>query len=256
MSNLPFCLRNTQSALVVGAGHGIGLGLVKHINELAPEVSIWSTYRSYDHAQDLLTLAELNPNIKALCVDPSQEDSLSQLCQNISESSKGLDLLINTVGVLHDEQVKPEKSMKYCSMDNLLHYFKVNACIAPLLAKVFMNLLKASQCSVFASISAKVGSIGDNQLGGWYGYRASKAALNMFIKTIALEFVGRRMSTMAFAIHPGTTYTQLSEPYIARTKLKVHSAEESARNIMAVLEGKSLDDTGTFWSWDGSQIQW
>lgn len=251
-----FNIEKIECGLLIGAGHGIGLALVEEVNQISPTAKLWATYRREDKARGLLEFARSRSNIVPICLDPSEEEQLVSLKNDISGSSRSLDLLINTVGVLHDEELKPEKSVRQCNLDKLMRYFKINACISPLLAKVFMDQLRASNQSAFVTISAKVGSITDNKMGGWYGYRASKAALNMFTKTIALEFEGRKMNTIALAIHPGTTRTDLSEPYIAKTKLKVHSPGESAENIVSLIDGKSRADTGTFWSWDGTQLEW
>ena len=109
---------------------------------------------------------------------------------------------------------------------------------------------------IFASISAKVGSIGDNQLGGWYGYRASKSALNMFIKTLAIEFDNRKIPAVVLAIHPGTTATELSRPYVSATKMTVHSVEKTADHILSILDQRNKQDSGKFLNWDGSELPW
>ena len=141
-------------------------------------------------------------------------------------------------------------------IENLLKSFKINASITPLIAKNLGALLKKDELSAFITISAKVGSIEDNKMGGWYAYRASKAALNMFIRTIAHEFVRRYKNVIVTSIHPGTTITDLSEPYIKKTNLKLHTPNETACNILSVLESQTIEDTGKFFSWDGSIIPW
>ena len=109
---------------------------------------------------------------------------------------------------------------------------------------------------MLVTISAKVGSISDNKLGGWYGYRASKSALNMFIKNISIEYKNRKAPCIALAIHPGTTDTELSKPFIARSKLTIHTPEQTAENILNVIDSKRLEDSGKFLSWDGTEIAW
>jgi NAD(P)-dependent dehydrogenase (short-subunit alcohol dehydrogenase family) len=110
--------------------------------------------------------------------------------------------------------------------------------------------------SVFATISAKVGSISDNRLGGWYAYRASKAALNMFIKNIAIEFARNKKKIILLSLHPGTTKTELSEPFTKNTKYQLHTPIETAKNLLSVIENKTLDDSGKFFSWDGEELPW
>lgn len=126
-----------------------------------------------------------------------------------------------------------------------------------LLAKHVLPLLKHSDRSVFASISAKVGSIGDNHLGGWYGYRASKAALNMFMRTTAIEYSRKSPQTLVVMLHPGTTDTRLSQPF-QRSVLpdKLFPVEQSVTQLLAVIEALRPDDSGQFFSWDGSRLLW
>jgi NAD(P)-dependent dehydrogenase (short-subunit alcohol dehydrogenase family) len=128
--------------------------------------------------------------------------------------------------------------------------------ITPLLAKHFFELLKHKKPSVFAAISAKVGSIQDNQMGGWYGYRASKAALNMFLKNIALEFERRNAKTLVLALHPGTTVTELSKPFIAKTKYTLHTPEQTADNLLAVINEQDISSNKRFLSWDQTELPW
>ena len=245
------------SALVLGAGHGIGLALTEKLLRRAPDATIYATYRREETASGLLTLGEAHPErlIVSAC-DPCEEDDIAGLFALIKERSPKLDLVLNSVGVLHDQGMKPEKSLRDIRGDHLLEYFRVNSIVTPLLAKHAFPFLKHKSPSCFATVSAKVGSISDNQLGGWYGYRASKAALNMFLKGISIEFRQRGCHTITLAIHPGTTRTPLAEPFIQRTKLQLHDPEETAENILNVINGKTLAETGSFYSWDGSPLPW
>ena len=252
-----FTLKKVEAAAVCGAGHGIGLELTKTILEQQPNAQLFASYRNKDQAAGLLELQKAYGNrLKITCLKPTELGSLENFYNEISSRVKHLDLIINSIGVLHDEGCRPEKSLEQISLDRLIHSFTVNAAITPLLAKALLPLIRKSHFSLFASISAKVGSIEDNRLGGWYGYRASKSALNMFIKNIAIECQNRSIPCIALAIHPGTTKTSLSEPYIKNTKLKIHSPEETASNILSVLEGKTLHQSGKFYSWDHKEIPW
>lgn len=135
--------------------------------------------------------------------------------------------------------------------------FQVNAMGAALLTKHLMPLLKHGDPSLFGAISAKVGSIGDNRLGGWYGYRASKAALNMLIKTASLEYARRSPNTILVLLHPGTTDTRLSQPFQRGVPPeKLFPVSRTVAQLMAVMEGLTPADSGEFFSWDGSRLPW
>jgi NAD(P)-dependent dehydrogenase (short-subunit alcohol dehydrogenase family) len=126
-----------------------------------------------------------------------------------------------------------------------------------LLAKHLVPLLRHGDRSIFATISAKVGSIGDNQLGGWYGYRASKAALNMFMRTAAIEYGRKSPNTIVALLHPGTTDTRLSQPFQRNVPPeKLFSTERTVEQLWTVLNQLGPDNSGQFFSWDGAEIPW
>ena len=245
-----FNLENIKTAIVVGGGHGIGLGISQMLAAANRDLKLHVTYRNEQAAAPLLSWAADYPHVMCHQIDPMDEISWNQLRDSNFESKVPLDLLINSVGFLHDDEIKPEKSLRDIDVGQLQKYFAINSCITPLLAKVFLPHFRHKSPSCFAAVSAKVGSIGDNRLGGWYGYRASKAALNMFIKNIDIEFNQRGCKTKVLAIHPGTTITELSKPYIEKTSLKLHSTEETAQNILRVISESTKEDSGSFFSWD------
>lgn len=252
-----FKLKKVQYSTILGAGHGIGLALVRAILMESSESHVFASYREKNRAQSLLEMKKLYPNKLTLaCVNPTKENSLESFYQVVAGKASQMDLMINCVGVLDDLVCHPEKILSKISMEALTHSFIINSAVTPVFAKTFLPLIRKSPLSLFSSISAKVGSIEDNYLGGWYGYRASKAALNMFIKNIAIEFSNRSIPCLALSIHPGTTKTALSEPYIKKSKLKIHSTSETASNILDVFEGKKLHNSGKFFSWDGTEIPW
>ncbi len=138
-----------------------------------------------------------------------------------------------------------------------MHYFQVNSIGAILLAKHLLPLFKHGDRSVFATISAKVGSIGDNQLGGWYGYRASKAALNMLMKTASIEYGRTCPQAIVVTLHPGTTDTRLSLPFQGNVPPeKLFSVERTVTQLLTVIEQLEDSDSGQFFSWDGSRLPW
>ncbi|MFZ4378751.1 MAG: SDR family oxidoreductase [Polynucleobacter sp.] len=162
-------------------------------------------------------------------------------------------LIINTIGVLHTSDWMPEKRLEDISRDQLMDLMQINAIGPALTIKYFANLLD-SKNSVMATLSAKVGSIEDNRLGGWYSYRASKAALNMLIKTAAIEFARTKPNTALVAIHPGTVNSRLSQPFrgeqIGRPPL------DAAGDMLKVIESLKKEDSGSFVSYSGERLPW
>ena len=135
----------------------------------------------------------------------------------------------------------------------------INVVSTVLLAQVYKNFIKDANNPVFAALSAKVGSIEDNRMGGWYSYRISKAALNMTLKNIAIEYSRLNKKSCVCALHPGTTDTKLSEPFMrtAQKKYKIHSPSETAQHMINVIEkGQQARETGVFYSWDGQKLPW
>jgi NAD(P)-dependent dehydrogenase (short-subunit alcohol dehydrogenase family) len=245
------------TALVIGASQGIGLGFVRNLLN-NPQISkVYATYRSQASASDLLSLAQDSGQVHCLKADTTQEEQIATCCEQIKASGDRLHWAINCVGILHEGDIQPEKALRQLDADQLTRYFQVNSIGPALWAKHLLPLMKHSDRSLLATLSAKVGSIGDNRLGGWYGYRASKAALNMLLKTAAIEYRRRSPNTIVVALHPGTTDTKLSEPFqrnVAPEKL--FSVDRTVAQLLAVLEGLDSDDSGQFFSWDGTVIPW
>jgi NAD(P)-dependent dehydrogenase (short-subunit alcohol dehydrogenase family) len=252
-----FKLSDIKTAVIMGGGHGIGLALTKRLLSMNPNTHIFVSYRDENKAQELVNLGrEYRERLHVYQLDPIDESGLEHFVEQIKLQNTELDLCINAIGTLHDELAKPEKSLRDIDSQTLLHYFKVNSVITPLLAKHFFPLLKHKKPAIFAAISAKVGSIQDNRMGGWYGYRASKAALNMFLKNIALEFQRRNANTLVLALHPGTTVTELSKPFIAKTKYTLHTPEQTADNLLAVMNEQDIFSDKHFLSWDQTELPW
>jgi NAD(P)-dependent dehydrogenase (short-subunit alcohol dehydrogenase family) len=246
------------NAFVVGASQGIGLEFVRSLLQQDDIQHIFATYRNLDTAKELLTLKnEYGNRLTCLQVDITDESQIVAAVKIIQESVKQLHLAIYCVGVLHNHNFSPEKSLKQINAANLIYYFQVNSIGAVLLAKHLMPLFNKTDRSVFASISAKVGSIGDNRLGGWYGYRASKAALNMFLKTTAIEYSRRCPKTIVVALHPGTTDTRLSRPFQKNVPSeKLFPATKTVDLLSKVISNLEQKDSGEFFSWDGTQLPW
>jgi NAD(P)-dependent dehydrogenase (short-subunit alcohol dehydrogenase family) len=165
--------------------------------------------------------------------------------------------VIHTAGLLHGSSLQPEKRLSQVSRAALEQSFAVNAFAPLLLAQALDAALPAQAPFHFASLSARVGSISDNHLGGWYAYRAAKAAQNQLLRTLALEWRRRKPQGCVSLLHPGTTATALSSPFQAGVApQKLFSPARAAGQLLDVLEGLSPEQTGQFWAWDGQPIPW
>ncbi|MCG6133697.1 MAG: SDR family NAD(P)-dependent oxidoreductase [Nostoc sp. LLA-1] len=249
---------NNVNALIIGASQGIGLGFVQKLLDDSRITKIYATYRQIESAGELITLAKKYAG-KLICLsmDITEEAQIVAVIQEIKNEINKLHLVINCVGLLHEGNLQPEKNLRQIDSENLLRYFQINSIGSVLLAKHLLPLFRHREPSVFASISAKIGSIGDNQLGGWYGYRASKAALNMFMRTAAIEYKRSSPQTLVVTLHPGTTDTRLSRPFQSNVPPeKLFSVERTVTQLLSVIEQLQEGDSGQFFSWDGSKLPW
>jgi NAD(P)-dependent dehydrogenase (short-subunit alcohol dehydrogenase family) len=246
------------NGLIVGANGGIGLGFVRKLLEERKFSRIYATYRRQETAAELFKLQEEHPHrLVCLQVDITNESEITEAIAKIKQATDKLHLAINCVGILHQKSLQPEKSLRQINAENLMNYFQVNSIGAILLAKHLLPLFRHQERSVLATISAKVGSIGDNRLGGWYGYRASKAAVNMLMRTAAIEYARTCPKNIIVTLHPGTTDTQLSQPFQKNVPPeKLFSVERTVNQLFKVIEDLQTSDRGQFFSWDGSQLPW
>lgn len=253
------------NALVVGATQGIGLEFVNQLSQSDRVEHLFATYRSQNTADSLFALAEQSKQkLQCLEMDLTKEEQIASAIGTLSNTLKQADtqtaqlnLVINCVGLLHNQHQQPEKALRQLNPDKLLNYFQVNSIGPALLAKHLLPVLKHPQPSLFATISAKIGSIEDNRIGGWYGYRASKAALNMFLKTAAIEYSRRSPNTIIVMLHPGTTDTQLSQPFQRGVPPeKLFSTQRTVSQLIEVMSNATTEDNGAFFSWDGSRLPW
>lgn len=230
-------------AAVIGSSGSIGQALARRLADDGVAVHAFSRAGSEDDRRlvagqiDLLDEASIAAAAASLCGD------------------EPLDLMIVATGLLHDAALAPEKALRDLDAGKLARYFAVNAIGPALVAKHFVPLLSRSGRPVFAALSARVGSIGDNRLGGWFGYRASKAALNMLIKTIAIEQARVRPNTICVALHPGTVDTALSQPFQRRVADgQLLDPATSAERLLAVIAELRPEDSGCCIGWDGLRI--
>ncbi|MDN3556406.1 SDR family NAD(P)-dependent oxidoreductase [Halomonas maura] len=237
------------SALVTGASGGIGSALVDALLASPRPGRVLAVSRQAIRRPDA--------RLTALPLDITTPRGRDGLVEAIGDAP--LHLLINTLGMLHDAEagIAPEKTLGDLDAESLTRLFQVNAATPALLLKALEGALKGRHPALIASLSARVGSIGDNRLGGWYAYRASKAAHNMLMKTAAVEL--RRLNPQATVVclHPGTTDTALSAPFQSRVPAgKLFSTPFVAERLLGVLGRRTPEDSGDFRDWNDEPICW
>lgn len=236
------------NAVVIGASGGIGGAFVDLLSQYPSVGAV--------HALSRSGLEFTYPNVSGGVIDIENELSIEQAAQDIADRG-GCRLIIVAAGILHTSPSKqgPEKDWRYLDADWLARVYRINTIGPMMCAKYFLPLLPKDQKGVFAALSARVGSISDNRLGGWYGYRASKAALNQAIRTFSIELARKNKNAICVGLHPGTVDTDLSKPYQgAVTPENLFSPEMSARHLLKVIDGLSVSDTGNLFAWNGDLI--
>lgn len=246
------------TALVAGASRGIGLSFVRQLASGGRVRRVWAGCRDPEQATALAELAAGNDAVRLVRLDVTDEESLAAAAAAVGAENEPLDLVINCAGILHRPGgPTPERRLADVRADWLMEAFAVNGAGPLLLAKHLEPLLPRRERAVFASLSARVGSIGDNRLGGWYAYRASKAAQNMLIRTLSIELARRARGAICVALHPGTTDTELSRPFQGGVpESKLFTAERAVEQLLRVIDGLGPGDNGRFIAWNGERIPW
>jgi len=248
-----------SQALVQGASRGIGLEFVRQLLAQPAVGRVFAGCRAPDQADELEALAASESRLQVVPLDVNDEASIARAAATVVNATDRLHLVVNCAGLLHGgpASLAPEKRLADVRPEALAASFAVNAFGPLLVAKHFERLLAHRERAAFASISARVGSIGDNRLGGWYAYRGAKAAQNMFTKTLSVEWARSRRNVTCVALHPGTTDTDLSRPFQANVPPeKLFTVERTVRQLLGVIDGLGPGDTGRFLAWDGSEIPW
>jgi NAD(P)-dependent dehydrogenase (short-subunit alcohol dehydrogenase family) len=239
------------TALVVGCG-GIGQALLRHLGQAAPNLHRVGASRGDWRAAGSSDWQ----GVEHLPLELTDDTSLQGLRTSL-KTRPPLRVVIYTAGVLHGPQLQPEKRLAQVNRLGLEQSFAINAFAPLLVAQAIEACLPSDAPFHYASLSARVGSIGDNNLGGWYAYRAAKAAQNQLLRTLALEWRRRRPQGCVSLLHPGTTATALSAPFQASVPPeRLFSPQRSAAQLVAVLEGLCPEQSGGFWAWDGQPIPW
>ena len=243
-------MTNKASALVIGCNGGIGRALTAILYSSGEYSSV--------HGIGRKKVTTEVPHVRYHQVSSEDEEQIAQFCQRHRQQ---FSTVICCIGTLHqaDSEVElyPEKRLEDLQADKLAEYFRINTVIPSLWIKHGISLLSQKTTNHLVFLSARVGSIADNRLGGWYGYRASKSALNMMIKTAHAEYSRRSPDTVLVAYHPGTVDTGLSEPFQARVAAdKLFTPEFTARQLLAMLPTLSAVQGPHFIDWQGKPIPW
>ena len=242
-------------ALVVGCG-GIGRALLTALGERATGLERLGTHRPTTGPMVASAGSGSPASVRLLPLDLACDVSLNRLAADLREGPP-LRLVICTAGLLHAPDLLPEKRLAQVKRASLERSFAVNAFGPLLLAQVLEPLLPRQLPCHFVSLSARVGSIADNRLGGWYAYRAAKAAQNQLLRTLALEWRRRLPLACVSLLHPGTTATVLSAPFRGSVPAgQLFTPERAAGHLLDVLEGLTPEHSGSFWAWDGQPIPW
>ena len=234
-----------RKVAVIGSSGAIGRAFVDHyINDLSIN-SIFSFSRS--------SIGIDNNKVKHFSIDIENESSIENAAKSVEKTN--FDEIIIASGLLHTNEFGPEKSIKDLKADNILKVLNVNTVGPAIIGKYFLPLLNKDNKSVMAFLSARVGSISENKLGGWYAYRASKSALNQVIKTFSIELKRTNPKAIIIGLQPGTVDSELSAPFKRSvSNNKLFTAEYSVSQLLEVIERADESSSGNLISWDGEII--
>ncbi|HBR99118.1 MAG TPA: short-chain dehydrogenase [Gammaproteobacteria bacterium] len=231
---------------IIGSAGALGSALLHELVASHPDAEI--------HAFARQPSGVSSGQVHCHAIDYNDEASFARAAV-VASANGPLYLIIVATGLLHQGDIMPEKALRDISADKLHALFAANAVVPALATKHFLPHIPKDKRAVFAAFSARVGSISDNRLGGWYAYRASKAALNMLIKTAAIEVRRRHKAAVVVGLHPGTVDSALSKPFQANVPPQnLFSPDYSARALLDVLAGLSADDSGKCFAFDGEEI--
>ncbi|MEL6947056.1 MAG: SDR family NAD(P)-dependent oxidoreductase [Pseudomonadota bacterium] len=240
-------MKSINNAVVLGASGGIGAAFVENL-------------AARDRVEHVFALSRTAPTTTSskttsLITDYTAPETLAAAAAHIAQAGP-LDLVIIATGILHgDEGFAPEKSLRDLDAEKLARAYLINTIGPALAAKHFLPLMRKDERSVFAALSARVGSISDNRMGGWYGYRAAKSALNQIIKTASIEHARRWPKGIVVGLHPGTVDTDLSKPFQRNVQdNKLFKPAFSAGKMLDVLSDLVPADTGKIFDWAGKEV--
>ncbi|WP_284360693.1 SDR family NAD(P)-dependent oxidoreductase [Candidatus Phycosocius spiralis] len=236
-----------KQVLILGASGAIGHALTRLLIHDPEVATIFAASRR--------GIQNANSKITQLYIDCENEESLAKAVEQCRQAGP-LDMVINAIGLLQDgNSLMPEKGLRDIRSENLKKLFWLNSIVPALIMTHFTPLMAQDRRTIFATLSARVGSIGDNRKGGWYGYRASKAALNQLIKTASIELAFRRPKLICVGLHPGTVRSRMSEPFLTHyNNNDIFSPEFAAQALLDVLATLTPSHSGRIFAWDGQEI--
>lgn len=234
-----------SSVAVIGASGALGQAFCEHFHRAG--------------AQQLFAFSRSGVDTSQAThgsIDYADESSIAAAAE-LAAGAGPLDTVIVASGLLHNDSVFPEKSLRDLNTAQFQASFLANSIGPALVAKHFIPRMSRKQRGVFAALSARVGSIGDNRLGGWYAYRAAKAALNMLLKSISIETARTHPQLIVAGLHPGTVDSALSEPFQQRVpEGRLFTPQYSVEKLSSVIDSLSREDSGQLFAWDGARIPW
>lgn len=245
------------SAVVQGSSRGIGLALVAALLDNDRIARVIACARQSEASDALAELAERHgARLQTQALDITQPTQVTALAETLRSAGVRPHLVINVSGLLHQgPHLMPEKRLEDIDFETMQRVFAVNTLGPALLCRHLLPMMAGEGKAAFLALSARVGSISDNRLGGWYAYRSSKAALNQLLKTASIEARRRYKNVLIAALHPGTTDTDLSKPFQTNVPPdRLFTTGFVAQRLLSVIDGLGLEDSGGFFAWDGQSI--
>ena len=243
---------NRQEALVIGANSDIGQSVASALKETEEFDNIHLVSR-----KPITNTALLNSSIFRTHICDNKEDSIKKVLEEIFIAGSSPCYIVICNGILHSNKISPERRLEHISSNSLEEIFRINAIVPILWLSELINHLSNTSPSVVAVLSARVGSITDNKLGGWYSYRASKAALNMLLKTAAIEYSRRNRMVKILSLHPGTVDTKLSKPFQRSIpKEQIFTPDYAASRLLTIMKSIAHDGKLDYLDWEGKKIPW
>ena len=237
----------SENIIIIGSSGAIGSGFVRYYENQDPSNVIYSLSRK--------KIEYSNVNINNVLIDIEDEETIKSAASICSDHGL-FDKIIIATGILHNDDLSPEKSFRYLEKQKLDKVFSINTFGPAIIARYFIPLLNKERSSFLGFLSARVGSISDNRIGGWYSYRASKAALNMIIKSLSIEVARNNPNVIIAGLHPGTVDSNLSNPFqknVADGKL--FTPDYSIEKMTSVIDNLTSENSGDCFAWDGERIE-
>lgn len=235
-----------KNIAITGVSGALGKAFVNNLAAIdnVETINVFSRSEENFHSEKIFTHL----------INYKNEDEIIE-ASKISSAKRSLDLVIVANGILHNEKAFPEKKISEITVEKFEEVFFVNTILPSIIAKHFIPKLSQNNQSIFAFMTARVGSISDNKLGGWYAYRASKAALNMVIKNLSIEVGRKNKNAVLVGLHPGTVASNLSKPFQSNVpEKKLFTPDQSVKYLLKILFNLKIADTGKIFAWNGDEI--